>query len=142
MAYSRTQRPRCKIPGDPGVVCAYVPITTGATSVAVYVPWDNVKLVYAYTTYVSGDIVGSALDGGDCTITLTKSAAAAALGTITIASSGSAVGDVDEATFELYPDARNFTAADYITVGVDGHADTSAAILPGFNIYFYFEPDK
>jgi len=125
------------IPGDPGVVSAYIPITTGETNVPIYCPWDNVKLVYAYTTLLSNNAAG-VLDGGDCTLTLKKSAEATTLGTITIANA-SAVGTVDDVDLTHIAAARGFNSTDYVTVNVDGHASTTIGL---FNIALFFEPDK
>jgi len=91
---------------------------------------------------VSGDIIGSALDGGDCVIGLElDSAGGTSLGDITIANT-SAAGTVDELDLSSVAAARGLTSSNLIMVEVDGHASTTAAILPGFNIYLFFEPDK
>jgi hypothetical protein len=119
-------------------VSVYIPITTAESNVPVKVPWDNTKLVYAYTTFVSNN-AGAVLDGGDCLITLEKDAAdGTALGTITIAN-GAAVGDVDEVDTTAVAAARGLNSSSVVNVAVDGNTSTT---LGAFNLYLYFEPDK
>jgi len=102
------------------------------------VPWDNVKLVYAYTTFVS-NISAGGLDGGDCNIALELDAAGGTLlGNIIIADSAS-VGDVDEVDMTSVAAAKGLKDSNVINVAVDGHGSTT---LGAFNIYLYFEPDK
>lgn len=138
MAYARTRRSACPIPADPGVVSAYIVITTGETNVPIYVPWDNVKLVYAYTTF-SSNIGGAVLDGGACGVDLElDSAGGTALGTITIAS-GAAVGEIDELDLTSVAAAHGLNSTNAIMVEIDGHASTT---LGAFNIYLYFEADR
>jgi hypothetical protein len=137
MAYTRQKEAACPVLSDPGVVSAYIPISTGETNVPVRVPWNNCKLVYAYTTFVSNE-AAAGLDGGDCTLKLELDAAdGTELMGITIANAA-AVGDVDEGTVSSDAACSGLTNQSTVNVSVDGHASTT---LGGFNIYLYFEPD-
>ena len=65
MAYERGKEPLCSTPADPGWLWAHIPMTTGEINVPVRVPWNNVRLAYAYAVYTGSDEIGTILDGGD-----------------------------------------------------------------------------
>lgn len=138
MAYVRQNKRAIAAPGaDPGVVSAYIPITTAETNVGIPVPWDGCKLVHAETRYVSNNAAG-ALDGGPCEIDLELDAAGGTeIMSIQIAS-GATVGTLDTASFSSYTAGTGLDSSNVINVEVDGHASTT---IGGFNIWLYFEPD-
>lgn len=90
-----------------------------STAETVYIPIPEAGTVTSVMTVLEGAIATS-----DDTITVSNSAAAS-MGTITVAFTGSAAGDVDT----LVPASNNtVTANDYITVATNG-ASTSAQRL-------------
>jgi hypothetical protein len=69
-------------------------------------------------------VLEAAIGSSNATITV-KNAAAASMGTITVAHSGSAAGDVDT----LSPSSNNTVAADsFITITTDGASVNTAAL--------------
>lgn len=135
MAYTRQKAAACPLAIDPGVLSLYVPWSSGETNLVVNIPWDNVKLVHAETVTLV------AVDSGDLEIDLEiLNAASTSLGegmTITVATSGSAVGTVTEATFTDESLCDNLGQNYKVNVEVDGAASgtTGAQML-----YLYFEP--
>lgn len=86
-------------------------ISDVSTSETVYVPIPYAGTVAKITTVLEGTLTTA-----DATVTASNSAAAS-MGTITVAFSGSAAGDVDT----LAPASNNtVTADDYITLATDG----------------------
>lgn len=137
MAYSRQKSAACPIPADPGIVATYITLTTAEINVPVKVPWDKVKLVYAYSVFMPSTVAGGALGGGDWEIDLELDAASGTeLMSITI-TNAAAVGTVDEATFSSEADCDNLMDTNTIIIESDGHASaTSGAAM----VYLYFEP--
>jgi hypothetical protein len=136
MAYSRQKASACPIPADPGVLSVYIPLTTAEINVPVYIPWDKVKLVYAYAVYTGSDNISTALDGGDWEIVLElDEAGGTELMSATIAS-GAAVGDVSEATFSSEVDCENLMDSNIIMIESDGHADSTVGAAM---VHMYFE---
>lgn len=52
MAYSRRKGQQCPIPADPGLLWSQVTLTTAEVNIPVRVPWNNVRLSYAYAVYI------------------------------------------------------------------------------------------
>tara|TARA_R110000772_G_scaffold12368_4_gene37827 strand:+ start:1393 stop:1863 length:471 start_codon:yes stop_codon:yes gene_type:complete len=90
-----------------------------STATTVYVP-----IPFAGTVMKVVTVLEAAIGSSDATITV-KNAAAASMGTITVAQSGSAAGDVDT----LSPSSNNTVAADsFITITTDGASVNSASL--------------
>jgi hypothetical protein len=70
-------------------------------------------------------ILGATITGADATITVTNSTGPATVGTITVANSGSAEGDIDSLTASSN---NTFSAGTYVKVATDG-ASTNTAKL-------------
>ncbi len=85
----------------------------------VYVP-----IPFAGTISKVVTVLEASISSADATITV-KNAAAASMGTITVAYSGSAAGDVDT----LSPSSNNTVTADsFITIASDGGSTNTAAL--------------
>jgi hypothetical protein len=82
-----------------------------STAATVYIPTPEAGTVKQVTTVLSGAIATA-----DVTV-LVKDAAAATMGTITVAFTGSAAADIDSTT----PSTNNtFTANSFVTIATDG----------------------
>lgn len=135
MAYSRQKEAACPLAIDPGVLSVYLPWSSGETNIKVNIPWDNVNLVHAEALTLV------AVDSGDLEIDLeildTGSTSLGEAMTITVATSGSAVGTVTEATVTSNALCQNLSENYKVNVEIDGAASgtTGAQML-----YLYFEP--
>ena len=90
-----------------------------SASSTVYVP-----IPFAGTISKVVTVLEAAISSANATLTV-KNAAAASMGTITVAQSGSAAGDVDT----LAPSSNNTVAADsFITIASDGGSTNSATL--------------
>jgi len=90
-----------------------------SASSTVYVP-----IPFAGTISKIVTVLEAAISSANATLTV-KNAAAASMGTITVAQSGSAAGDVDT----LAPSSNNTVAADsFITIASDGGSTNSATL--------------
>ena len=96
-----------------------------STAETVYVPVTHNGAISAVYTVIDGAIATA-----DATLTV-KNAAGATVGTITVAFTGSAAGDVDSL---LSFSNNSFTAGDFITVETDGASSGAAAV--GISIEF------
>ena len=137
--YTRTINRRCPLPVDPGVMAIYLSRGAGALDTPVPVPWNNVRLTYAVV------ITTTAVATADFVIKLELNAASGTLiDTITVAQSGSAIGDIDTVSFVDFTSQAaakrlNYddTARDYINVEVGASANAGNVML-----YLYFEPES
>ena len=90
-----------------------------SASSTVYVP-----IPFAGTISKVVTVLEAAISSANATLTV-KNAAAASMGTITVAQSGSAAGDVDT----LSPSSNNTVAADsFITIASDGGSTNTATL--------------
>ena len=101
-----------------------VPLTTiihdVSTAETVYVPTP-----YAGTITKVISVLEGAIGTADATVTV-KNAAGSSMGTITVATSGSAAGDIDT----LVPSSNNTVAADsFISIETDGASTTSTRLF-------------
>ncbi len=136
MAYSRQKSSACPVPADPGIVPFYVPLTTAEATYPVKVPWDKVKLVYAYTMYLPTNVASGALDGGDWSIKLELEAGTdVELMDITITNAAT-VGTIDEGSYTSEADSENLMDSDIINIVSDGHASSTVG---GAMVFMYFE---
>jgi hypothetical protein len=133
MAYTREKPAACPIPADPGVVSLLINSpavgSSAPVSTILEVPWDNVKLVYAYTVVTT--LCGSQ---GDIEIDL-DNAAGTEMATITVAADA-AVGVVDEATISSHAAADDLNDSDTVTVAVFDASSMTGQVM----LYMYFEP--
>jgi len=139
MTYTRIVEPTTRIPLEPSVISVDLTAATdgSASDVAVYVPWKNCKLAYAYvvTTVAEGNkgAVGIDLE--------LNAASGTAIGTITVAQNAS-VGDIDELSSFTYEYAgenlhSNVSDRDAINIEVDGENTTTWV----GTLFLYFVPN-
>ena len=135
MTYTASYSPSLPIPGEPAVLgpitCARAALET---NIAVYVPWKNCKLVHAYA------VTKVAVASANYEIDLELNAAAGTeIMTITVATSGSAIGTIAEATFSDatagYDLDRDNADRDAINIEIGGNAGAGTV-----DIFMYFEP--
>ena len=139
MAYSRQKTAACPVLGDPGVVSAYLPITTDPSDVPIKVPWNYCKLVYAYTVYTETEASGTMVQPAAIDLELLDSDGNKT-DVMTIALlSNVAVGTVTEATFVDESSCGNLGNTDSINCEITGNAGETT--FGGVTIYLYFEPD-
>ncbi len=138
MAYSRRKGAACPVPADPGLIWTRVVCTSTEANTAVKVPWNNVRLSYAYCIYIPTDTAATILDAGDWEIDLElDEAGGTELMTITVAS-GAAAGTVYEATYVDEHACGGLSDQSTINIESDG-ADT--VTVGAVNLYLYFEQD-
>ena len=136
MAYKRGKEPLCSTPADPGWLWTHIPMTTGEINVPVRVPWNNVRLAYAYAVYTGSDEIGTILDGGDWEVDFELDVAGGTeLMSLTIAS-GAAVGTVFEASMVDVDASSALSDQSTIIIESDGHGDGTVGAA---NVYMYLE---
>ena len=132
MTYSYLKDKRCPLQCEPGVLTINITNSAAATDYPIYVPWKDVRLVYAYS------VVTTAIDGtGDMAVKFECNAASGtSLGTMTVAAS-SALGTIDEWT-EASTNTRlsyDDSGIDAVNIDIDGSSTGTGAI----QMYLYFE---
>ena len=136
MAYTREMAVAYPGPGDPGVIAAVlnqsVAGSSAPSSVALKVPWDNVKLVYGYTA------VTTALNSkATLVLTVTDGTTTLESGTIAKSAAVGTVADLTQATSTAANIARdNLTNASTLTCSWYGGSSATGQIM----VYLYFEP--
>ncbi|MHA2084996.1 MAG: hypothetical protein ACXABD_14655 [Candidatus Thorarchaeota archaeon] len=137
MVYTREMaQPAYPGPGDPGVIAALLNHSVAGSSapstVALKVPWDNVRLVYGYTA------VTTALNSkGSLVLTVTDGTTTLESGTIAASAAVGTVADLTEATSRSANIARdNLTNASTLTLSWYGAASATGQVM----VYLYFEP--
>ena len=137
MTYTPKRKETMPIPVEPAVLSILVQNSSAETNQAVYVPWKNCQLSYAYSIVTEACTATSA-------VTNIKLELNAADGTemmaIEVGSGTQAVGTIDEASVTSQSACENLsndnTARDAINISVDGPTDASGAL----QMYMYFEP--
>jgi len=138
MTYTRIAPPTIDLPLEPAVLSIHLAALSAgtATDTAVYIPWKNCKLAYAYTVTTTAEG-----DKGAVTCKLELDAAGGSeIGTVTIAKNA-AVGDIDEIVFateaygeNLHSDVSN---RDAINIETDGVSTTTWQGM----LFMYFVPN-
>jgi hypothetical protein len=141
MTYTRVTPTTYDIPIEPAVLSVYLKAPTDGTVAdqAVYIPWKNCKLMFAYivTTVAEGN-------KGAVEVDLELNAASGTEIFSLQVAQNAAIGDIDETTLDGYTTesaARNLNSdasdRDAINVEVDGANTTT---WEG-NLFMYFERD-
>lgn len=138
MVYSRQKDAACPLAMDPGVLLKCVHFATAETNPPVKIPWDGVKLIYAYAVYTAD--IGAALEvGGDTTLDIDLELDSAGGTEIMSMSftSAAAVGTVAEATFT--DESAGSCLGDANTINIEIESNTGVTPGSGANVYLYFE---
>lgn len=136
MAYTPTKPDSIPVPVEPMVLGPIrVGRAAGELNYPIYIPWQRVKLVYAYalttTAVATADF--------ECDLEL-NAASGTEMMTCTVGQSGSAIGDIDEFTVSSAAACRNLGRhdTDRDMVVIEAEASNNAGAL---DIFMYFEPD-
>jgi len=136
MAYTREMTEAYPGPGDPGVVPILINASVAGSSapstVAIKVPWNNVKLVYGYTAITT--LVNSK---ASLILTITDGTTTLLSGTLAKSAAVGTVADLTVATSALANIARDsLTNASTLTVSHYGGSSAAGQVM----LYLYFEP--